>query len=150
MAEIQENAFLKLGDFKGKTKTKGYEDQIVFQSMNYAVRQAGEWEEGDQLSGKITTFTDLVIVKEMDATSPSLAQACAVKQQIPNAEISLISGQGVQFKITLSDVIVSDVSVGFNSGEATPTETIALRYRAAIWEWGTARAGYDLPKGEIK
>ena len=122
MAEMrQENAFLKLGDVKGKATTDKFKDQIVFQSMSYGVNQAGEWEEGDRLSGNITTFADLVIVKEMDGSSPSLAKACAMKEQFPKAEIALVSGKDVYCKVTLDDVIVSNISVGFHSGESRAT-----------------------------
>jgi type VI secretion system secreted protein Hcp len=144
MALQQENAFLKLGDIKGKATTDKFKDQIVFQSMSYGVHQAGEWEEGDRLSGRITTFADMTLVKEMDSSSPSLAQACALKEQFPKAEIALVSGKDTYLKVTLENVIVSSVSVGFHSGEARPTETISLTYRKATWEWGTAKAGYDL------
>ena len=151
MAEMrQENAFLKLGDIKGKATTDKYKDQIVFQSMSYGVNQGGEWEEDNRLSGNITTFADLVIVKEMDAASPSLAKACATKEQIAKAEISLVSGKDVYCTVSLDDVIVSNVSVGCHSGETRPTEPISLRYRAAMWEWGTSKAGYDLRKGVKK
>lgn len=141
----QENAFLKLGNIKGKAETKGFTDQIVFQSMSYSVHQAGEWEDGDRLSGRITTFGDLTLVKDMDSSSPSLAQACATKEQFPKAEVSLVAaGKETYLKVTLEHVIVTSVSIGFHSGEARPSETATLSYKKATWEWGTAKAGYDL------
>jgi type VI secretion system secreted protein Hcp len=147
MAE-QENAFLKMGSLKGKATTKGYEDQIVFQSMSFGVSQAGEWEDGNKLSGRITNFTDLTISKEMDESSPSLAAACATKEQFPKAEINLVSGGAVYFKLTLENVIVSSVSLGFHSGEARPTETVSLRFKKYTEEWGSSRAGYNLSTNE--
>lgn len=143
MAE-QENAFLKLGSIKGKATTDGYKDQIVFTSMSFGVAQAGEWEEGNRLSGRITTFTDLAIVKEMDESSPSLGAACATKEQFPSAEIALVSGGAVYMKLTLENVIVSSISKGFHSGDARPTETVTLRFKKYTEEWGQSRAGYDL------
>jgi type VI secretion system secreted protein Hcp len=141
----QENAFLKLGNIKGKAETKGFQDQIVFQSMSYSVHQAGEWEDGDRLSGRITTFGDLTIVKDMDSSSPSLAQACATKEQFPKAEISLVAaGKETYLKVTLENVIVTSIAIGFHSGEPRPSETVTLSYKKATWEWGTAKAGYDL------
>ena len=141
----QENAFLKLGNVKGKAETKGFQDQIVFQSMSYSVHQAGEWEDGDRLSGRITTFGDLTIVKDMDSSSPSLAQACATKEQFPKAEISLVAaGKETYLKVTLENVIVTSIAIGFHSGEPRPSETVTLSYKKATWEWGTAKAGYDL------
>jgi type VI secretion system secreted protein Hcp len=141
----QENAFLKLGNIKGKAETKGFKDQVVFQSMSYSIHQAGQWEDGDRLSGRITTFDDLAIVKEMDISSPSLAQACAMKEQFPKAEISLVAaGKETYMKVTLEEVFITSVSVGFHSDESQPSETITMKYMKAIWEWGTAKAGYDL------
>jgi type VI secretion system secreted protein Hcp len=141
----QENAFLKLGNIKGKAETKGFTDQIVFQSMSYSVHQAGEWEDGDRLSGRITTFGDLTLVKDMDGSSPSLAQACATKEQFPKGEVSLVAaGKETYLKVTLENVIVTSISIGFHSGEARPSETVSLSYKKATWEWGTAKAGYDL------
>jgi type VI secretion system secreted protein Hcp len=140
----QENAFLKLGEIKGKATTTGFEKQVVIQSMSFGVSQSGEWEDGNLLSGRITNFTDLTLAKEMDEASPSLAVASATKEQFPSAEINLVSGGAVYFKLTLENVIVSNVSVGFHSGEAKPTETVSLRFKKYTEEWGQARAGYDL------
>lgn len=141
----QENAFLKLGNIKGKAQTKGFEDQIVFQSMSYGIHQGGEWEDGGRLSGRTTTFGDFTLVKDMDSSSPSLAQACATKEQIPKAEISLVAAATETYmKVTLENVIITNVSVGFHSGEPRPTETISLKYNKATWEWGTAKGGFDL------
>lgn len=148
MPELRsEHAFLKLGDIKGKATTERFKDHIVFQAMSYGITQTGEWEEGDRLAGRITHFTDVVISKEMDIASPSLALACARKEQFPKAEISLVAGKDLYCKITLEDILVTNVSVGLQSGEFRPTETISLRYRAAIWEWGASKAGYDARKG---
>jgi type VI secretion system secreted protein Hcp len=143
-APQQENAFLKLGNIKGKAQTKGFIDQIVIQSMSYGIHQAGEWEDGNRLSGRITTFGDLTLVKDMDVSSPSLAQACATKEQFARAEISLLAGTETYMKVTLENVLVTNVSVGFHSGEPRPSETISLKYNKATWEWGTAKGGYDL------
>ena len=48
--------------------------------------------------------------------------------------------------MTLENVIVSSVSVGFHVG-AAPTESVTLRYKKATWEWGKAKGGYDLRTG---
>jgi len=144
----QENAFLKLGSIIGKSTTTGFEKQIVLQSIQFGVNQAGEWEEGNAKSGRITTFNDLTVTKEMDESSPSLAAACAAKDQFPTAEISLVDAQNVYFKLSLENVIVANVSVGFHGTDAHPAESVSLRFKKYIEEWGTARVGYDLTKNE--
>ena len=96
-------------------------------------------------SGRVTTFLDLTLVKELDASSPSLAGACAVKEQFPKAVISAVyAGRDVYFRVTLEGVIVSSVSVAFNPTTVHFNETVTLKYQKATWEWGTARASYDL------
>ena len=67
----------------------------------------------------------------MDEASPLLAAACATKEQFPSAEINLVSGGAMYFKLTLEKVIVISVSVGFHSGESIPTETVSLRFCTA-------------------
>jgi type VI secretion system secreted protein Hcp len=138
-----ETAFVKLGSIKGKAVTKGFEDWIVFQSMSFGIQQSGEWEEGNRLSGRVTAFSDLTLVKEMDESSPYLAAACATKEQLPKAEIALVTARDVYLKVTLDDVIITSVSVAFRSGETKPTETVTLKFRKFVEEWGKG-AGYDL------
>ena len=104
----QEYIFLKLGDIKGKATTDKFKDQIVLQNMTYGVSQAGQWEEADKLSGRITTFSDLSCVKQMDVSSPALATACALKTQYNEAVISVTSGtKDAYYKLTLEKVIVT-------------------------------------------
>ena len=97
----QERIFLRLGNIKGRATTKGFNDQIVVETLAYQINQAGEWEDGTRLSGRVTTFGDFKFVKLVDASSPSLALACAMKEQFPRAEITLTSGKDVFMKVLL-------------------------------------------------
>ena len=119
MAMEQEYLFLKLGDIKGKATTEGFKDQIVLQNMSYGVSQGGSWEEGTQLSGRITTFSDLSCVKLMDVASPSLATACATKEQFPKAEISVTAGtKDAYYKLPLEKVIITSISTSIARARA--------------------------------
>lgn len=140
----QESIFLRLGNIKGKAMTTGFQDWIVLNDFSYQIAQAGGWEEANRLSGRITTFGDIKLDKYADSSSPSLAQACATKEQMARADLALFDGRGVYMKVTLGDVIVSSVKIDFDPGSGRPKETITLSYRIATWEWGTAKAGYDL------
>jgi type VI secretion system secreted protein Hcp len=141
----QEYLFLKLGDIKGKATSKNFKDQIVLQNMSYGISQGGQWEEQNQLSGRITTFSDLSCVKLMDVSSPSLATACATKQQFKEAVLSVTSGtKDAYYKLTLEKVIVTSISTAISGGEAHPSESFTLSFRKGTWEYGTAKGGYDL------
>jgi type VI secretion system secreted protein Hcp len=147
MAKEQEYIFVKLGDIKGVATDANYKDQVVLQHMSYSINQSGHWEEQDKLSGRITTFSDLSVTKLLDASSPAIATACALKTQIPQAVISVTSGtKDCYYKLTLDKVIISNVSTSISGGEAHPTESFTLSFRKGTWEYGTAKGGYDLDK----
>jgi type VI secretion system secreted protein Hcp len=141
----QEYIFLKLGDIKGKATSEKFKDQIVLQNMSYGISQGGQWEEQNQLSGRITNFSDLSCVKLMDVASPSIATACATKQQFKDAVISVTSGtKDAYYKLTLEKVIVTSISTSISGGEAHPQESFTISFRKGTWEYGTAKGGYDL------
>ena len=145
MAMEQEYLFLKLGDIKGKATTDGFKDQIVLQNVSYGITQGGMWEEGAQLSGRITTFSDLSCVKSMDIASSSIATACATKQQFSKAEVSVTAGtKDVYYRLTLEKVLVTSISTAVSVGESHPRESFTLSFRKATWDYGMARGGYDL------
>jgi type VI secretion system secreted protein Hcp len=141
----QEYIFLKLGDIKGKATSEKFKEQIVLQNVSYGISQGGQWEEQNQLSGRITNFSDLSCVKLMDVASPSLATACATKQQFKDAVISVTSGtKDAYYKLTLEKVIVTSISTAISGGEAHPQESFTISFRKGTWEYGTAKGGYDL------
>lgn len=143
----QEYIFLKLEGVKGKATTDGFKDQIVLSKMSYGIKQGGEWEEQDKLSGRITNFSDLDCVKLMDVASPGLATACALKTQYKEAVISVTSGtKQAYYKLTLENVIVTEINTSISAGESEPQESFSLSFRKGTWEYGTAKGGYDLDK----
>ncbi|BFU91439.1 MAG: hypothetical protein NTAFB01_26260 [Nitrospira sp.] len=144
MAE-QEYIFLKLEGVKGRATTDKFKDQLVLLNLSYDIKQGGKWEEGDKLSGRITTFSNLSCVKFIDAASPELASACALKTQYKEAVISVTAGtKEAYYKLTLERVIITSISITISGGEAEPQETVTLSFRKATWAYGTAKGGYDL------
>jgi len=143
---VEQNGFLNIGDgaIKGNATVSGYEDQIVVQAVSYGVSQAGEWEEGEQITGRVTMFGDLNVTKVMDNGSPALAHACAMKTQFDSAVLNLVAGTDAYLTVTCEKVIATSVQVGYNTGDTRPTENITLSYRKATWRYGTATTSYDL------
>lgn len=142
----EQNSFLNFDDgaIPGNATVSGYEDQVVVQAVSYGVSQAGEWEEGEEITGRVTTFGDMTVTKVMDNGSPALAVACAKKTQYNKAELNLVAGSDAYLTVTLEKIIVTSISVGYSAGENRPTETITLSYRKATWRYGTATTSFDL------
>ncbi len=143
---IEQNGFLNIdgGAVKGNATVSGYEDQIVVQSVSYGVAQAGEWEEGEQITGRVTMFGDLNVTKIMDNGSPALAHACAMKTQYDKVELNLVAGTDAYLTVTCEKVIVTNVNVDYNTGDTRPNENITISYRKATWRYGTATTSYNL------
>ncbi len=142
----EQNGFLNIGDgaIPGNATVSGYENQTVVQAVSYGVSQAGEWEEGEQITGRVTTFGDLTITKVMDNGSASIAHGCAMKTQYDNAVLNLVAGTDAYLEVTLEKCIITNVQVDYTSGDTRPTETMTLSYRKATWRYGTATMSYDL------
>lgn len=142
----EQNAFLNIGDgaIKGNATVSGYNDQTVVQAVRYGVSQAGEWEEGEQITGRVTMFGELSVTKFMDKGSPALAHACSMKTQYDKAVLNLVAGTDPYLTVTLEKVMVTNVQVGWDSSDIRPTETITLSYRKATWRYGTSTHFYDL------
>jgi len=143
---IEQNGFLNIGAgaIPGNATVSGFEDQTVVQAVSYGVSQAGEWEEGEQITGRVTNFGDLCVTKVMDNGSPALAHACAMKTQFDDCVLNLVAGTDAYLEVTCEKVIVTNVNVDYNTGDTRPTETITLSYRKATWRYGTATTSYDL------
>ena len=142
----EQNSFLNFDDgaIPGNATVSGYEDQIVVQAVSYGISQAGEWEEGEEITGRVTTFGDMTVTKVMDNGSPALAVACAKKTQYKKAELNLVAGNDAYLTVTLEKIIVTSISIGYSAGENRPTETITISYRKATWRYGTATTSFDL------
>lgn len=70
---VRENCFLDMC-LKGSATTKGFEGQIIVQSLSYSIAQAGEFDEDSAKNTRITEFAPAMIVKEVDQSTPALAK----------------------------------------------------------------------------
>ena len=70
---------------------------------------------------------DIVIVKELDKSSPKLAESIAMGKVFPKVEIHLISNEGHFFAYELTNVMITNYSIS-GSEKNIPTEEISLNY----------------------
>jgi type VI secretion system secreted protein Hcp len=132
-------AYMKLGDIKGEaTAAKdGHKDQIEILSFNAAEAQAAVRDVASgQASGKRDAASGLatgkrqhkpfVFTKEIDKSSPKLAEAVANGKVFKTIEIGDESGT-----YTLTDVVISSVQP--SSGGDRPMESLSLNYTKIEW-----------------
>jgi len=91
---------------------------------------------------------DMIFVKDIDSTSPSLWLACSQGDTFKKVTIEFFRASGKEaikyLEITLNNAIVASVSPSV-LGEGLPTETFALKYASVKWTYTIQ--GIDGKKG---
>lgn len=147
------DAFLKLEGVPGEATATGNRDEIVIDSFSMGLSRPSGSAGGPQ-------FSDISFTHQLDKASPLLMLRCAQGTHIQTAVLTcrtVGASSLVFYKITLTDVVVTSVSVSGASGGDRPTESFSLNYARIEWEYipqlptggaGTpVRASWDLARG---
>src|ERR1700728_1748377 len=120
--------FLKIDGIKGESQDKTHKDEIDFSWFSWGMAQQGTAAKGGGMGAGKIAVTDIKIVKEVDASSPKLFDACFTGKHIPNAQITCrkAGGSAIEYwTIKLTDLLISsvhqrppEVSIGSASGGA--------------------------------
>lgn len=142
-------AYIKIGDIKGEATDNEHKDWIIIESMSQAVRKPVQLDTstGQRTRGD-TVLGDVVCVKELDKSSPKIAEAVCNGAHFPEVTIELCKsvpsndGTGGTKQVPyltykLKDVIVTsyNISGGTADGDPLPTEEIALGYTEVEWTY---------------
>ena len=127
--------YLKLGDIKGESTDDGHKDWINLLSVSQSITRAmGAGASGATRHRSSATFGDVVCVKEVDASTPKLAEAIADGKHFDKVEIDLCTssegGKRIPYlKWELKNVRVTSYSVsGATDGGQVPTEQLSFNY----------------------
>jgi len=130
-------AFMKLGDIKGEATDNEHKDWIIIESMSSPLLRAhSQTDSAGQCQLALpergdTTLGDVVVVKELDKSSPKIQQASCEGEAfvIPEVTIDLVAsknrGRQPYLRYKLTNVIVTSYSVGpgnNSQGQAVPME----------------------------
>lgn len=127
-------AYIKFDGVDGESQAKGHEKWIELQSFNAAEAQAVARDAASgQASGKRDAATGqatgkrqhkpFVITKEVDKSSPKLAEAVAKGKVFKTVEVSDGS-----MTYTFQDCIISSIQASPGSGGDRPMESLSLNY----------------------
>ncbi len=124
----QSAGFLKIGDIKGESADESHKEWIDVLSIGNSIDAVAS---SSTRVGRVE-FTDIVITKKVDKSSPKLAEAVAKGTHIPTVELELAKetddgARQTYLKYELKNVIVTSYSVNA-AGESAPTETLSLNF----------------------
>lgn len=119
-------AYIKFDGVDGEAKDSDHKGWIDVLSVSQSI--ARSMDSGlSARSSAAASFSDITVTKELDKSSPKLAEAVATGKVIPKVEFHLTSTHGTYYKYELTNVMVTSYSM---SGEADerPTEEVSFNF----------------------
>jgi type VI secretion system secreted protein Hcp len=148
-------AYMKLGSIQGEATEDGHKDWIIIQSMDAPItRTIPAGAVNQQRTKGQTVLGDVIVLRELDKSSPKLAEACANGTFFQEVEIDFCTTvnnkQEPYLTYKLKDVIVSSYSFhGEASGDPLPTEQVSLSYSEIEWNYVVVDPNTGDKKGNV-
>ena len=130
--------FLKIDGIEGEsTAAGGHADWIEVESFSWGASRPST-STGRTRRGGRTSFSDMSVVKKVDAASPNLYLACASGKHYASATLQIRKAGGgpmPYMEYRLENVRISSVSVSSSEGSAEPVEEVTLSYGKIVWSY---------------
>lgn len=149
--------FIKIDGIEGESLDSTHKGEIELINWSWSVSQTSDLHLGSGGGAGKCTVEDLGLEHHIDKSSPNLLQFCLTGKHIPEAVLTMrkAGGSPLEYiKITLYEIIITQVySVG-NSNMRTPREYVALSFSRVRTDYtlqnsegncaGTVSMGYDI------
>lgn len=149
--------FLKLEGVDGESKDDSHKKEIDVLSWSWGASQSGTGHVGGGSGAGKVNVQDLSVTKYVDASSHLLLLDCCNGQHIKKGTLVVRKAGATPLeyiKLTMEDIIVSNVHTGGSGGEDRLTETITLNFSKFKYEYtpqkadgsgdGTKETGWDI------
>lgn len=132
--------YCRLGDIAGESQDAGHQGWINLLSVSHQlIRNLDQGASGSTRFRPSVTVGNLVLTKELDASTPKLIESVCDGRVFSEAQVELCTSTGHGSRVTyfswlLQNVFVTNYFVASegNNGEP-PTETLALNFEVALW-----------------
>ncbi|BDT68006.1 protein hcp1 [Comamonadaceae bacterium OS-1] len=154
---MAQDIFLKLDGIDGESQDAAHKNEIDVGTWNWQVLQESKMHVGSGGGSGKATVCDLVFTHSMDRSSPNLMKYCLTGKHIPEAKLVVrkAGGNPLEYlKITMSDVVITNVQPAGSSADVVITETVSLSFAKVKQEYtvqnqqggsgGAVTAGFDI------
>ncbi len=127
-------AFIKFDGVDGECQDKDHKNWSDLASFNQTLHNPGGSATGSTRRRGDVVMDDLICTKELDKSSPKLAEAVAKGKVFPKVEIHLTAsytdaGRVTYYSYELKNVLVTSYSIGGSGqSEQVPSETLSLNF----------------------
>ncbi len=147
------DAFLKFGSIDGDSKVAGHEDEIEVLGWSWGAHQSGTMHRGRGGGAGKVSVQDITINKWVDQATPNLWKLCCNGKHEDEAVLTIRKAGGdspVEYlKITMEEVLISDLQTGSGAGDEDVTETISLNFAKFKLEY-TPQEGDGTPGATVE
>lgn len=124
--------YIKFDGIDGEFQDKDHKNWSVLESFSQSLHKTGGGKTGSTRRGGDVQFEDIHVGKEVDKSSPKLAEAVAKGKVFSKVEIHVTasytdSGRITYYAYELKNVQVSSYQVGGN-GDSRPSEQMSLNF----------------------
>ena len=130
--------FMKLDGIEGESKDKAHAGEIDVLAWSWGLASTGTSDLGGGGGQGKVSVQDLSFTHKHDKASPNLMLYCCDGKPVPEALLTVRKpgGEKLEFlKITMTDVIITSVSVGGSNGENEMTENVSLNFAKVKQEY---------------
>src|SRR5262245_10378109 len=123
--------FIKIGDVKGEAKDKTHKDEVDVLAWSWGMSNSGSAHTGGGAGAGKANVQDLSVTKYIDKASPDLMLACCTGKHYDTATLVVRKAGTTPLEyvtITMSEVLVTNVSTGGSGGEDRLTENVTLNF----------------------
>ena len=126
--------YMKFDGIDGESLDKDHKNWSVAESMSQAIHKPGKGATGATRRRGDTVMEDIVISKQLDKSSPKLAEAVCNGKVFSKVEFDFTAsytdaGRVTYLKYELKNVMVSSYNLaGHGQSDAVPTEQLSLNF----------------------
>jgi type VI secretion system secreted protein Hcp len=149
--EAEAAGYMKIAGIEGESTDESHKEWIDLLSFSHEINRESKASGAARTRGG-ATFGDIMVVKEVDKSTPKLQEAIAMGTAFPLVEIEFTRsvgerGEDTYLKYELKNVLVSSYSFsGAASGNPIPTDTISMTFK----EIKVTYTQFDKETGERK
>lgn len=126
------NIFMQISTVTGESVAKGFAGAIELEHWAWGMTQSGSAHKATGSGTGKVSVADLSFTKEVDSTSPTLAQSCCSGMAFDKATLTMCKAGGSAplpfLVITLTNVLISSVQLASSNSDEKQRETITLNF----------------------
>ena len=119
-------AYIKFDGIDGEATDRGHDSWINVLSISHSITRNADSSATARSTGA-ASFSDLSVTKELDKSSPKLAEAISTGRVIPKVVFDLTSSSGTYLKYELKNVMITSYSMS-GSADDVPMEELSLNF----------------------